>query len=249
MKYRVICLSIFILVFSVISQEMFCQESSDDSSSTVAESRIPGRRSYYSYSLNGIGPIVAIGASRYIGKINYEELNGQGTVDTQHDDNIRHRFTYGLGMRYIYVQTSFLGYIGFAVDILYQRYGLEIDNSNGMLSGVPYSGGQHMLSLDYVYINPTLRFSTFSFGVYLGFLSKAYLSGNDVTDQFKKVDFGFTVAMDFTLPFKKSGYLFSIIFEGVFGAVNMLKNSSRSLRNIGFNFKFAYMFTYEKSSR
>ncbi len=190
----------------------------------------------------GFGFTVGVGASKSVGSVNYETLLGLNPPDTLHDDKKKHLDSYSFGVKFEYTLFGFM-WIGYTVSILYQTYGLKINNEIGLSGGTPYTGNTHSLRLSYIIVNPTFKMAFTSVGIYFGFLTKAKLSDASVFDKFKKIDFGFTYAIDLTLPaFKKFGM--SFVFEGIFGIINLYKDSSRTFRNIGFNFKFSFLYNF-----
>jgi hypothetical protein len=195
--------------------------------------------------IHGIGILAGLGKTRGFGDINLEELQGKSSIDTGHVDENNHTTTFSAGIRYEYsVMTYLFGFIGFKLDVLYQRFGMEIDNRYSYSGGSVSVGDNHDLFLDYVVISPGFKFLVFSLGCYLGILHQAEVMDLDVTDKFNKIDFGITFAVDLAAPIKRGEHKHVIVvtFEGVFGLLNILKNSSYNIRNIAFYFKLGYLF-------
>jgi hypothetical protein len=135
----------------------------------------------------------------------------------------------------------FLSVLGFGASLTYNRLGTEIDNSYYLVGGTQNNGFSEVLKLDYLILKPYFRVGVLSLGFYMGYLLKAKLGSSDVYDKFKKIDFGMSVAIDFTFPTEKNDS-FSVILEGLFGFLNIYDGFSRTYRNLGFQFKLAYIF-------
>ncbi len=192
-------------------------------------------------TIGGLGVIAGFGANRGVGEINYEWLAGQPATDTGHNDDYGHIATFSAGIRFGYVYALFM-FTGFNIDVLYQRFGMKINNEKYIVSGSPQTGNEIDLELDYLVINPSFQFSLFSLGLYFGILLRAQAEELNVYDKITKMDFGFTVALEIPIPITKYNDGLFVIFEGVFGVIDLLKDSTRSIRNLAFYFKLAYLF-------
>jgi hypothetical protein len=196
------------------------------------------RTSFFSKPVHGIGVVAGVGVSKSTGSINYEQFTSPFTSDYYHNDGKRNALSFSFGLRYSY---SLFMLLGFGASLTYNRLGTEIDNSYYLVGGTQNNGFSEVLKLDYLILKPYFRVGVLSLGFYMGYLLKAKLGSSDVYDKFKKIDFGMSVAIDFTFPTEKNDS-FSVILEGLFGFLNIYDGFSRTYRNLGFQFKLAYIF-------
>ncbi len=244
---------LIILLITILSiSKIFCADTNVNTE-TEKESAAGRQNKIYrphrkAKAVGGLGIIAGFGAEKGFGDINYEWLNSQASTDTSHTDDKKHATVFGAGIRYGYSYFLFLP-VGFKIDLLYQRFGLTIDNSKSVNSGIQSKGNDISLKLDYIYLNPGLTVGFMNIGLYFGVLLNANADDLDVYDKFGKFDFGFTVSVEIPIITNKYNDAVMIIFEGVFGTIDILKDSSRNLRNLCFYFKLAYLFNIKNRGK
>ena len=247
MKNKQFFVLVFCLIFLWANFSFSADRASDGEIPDVENNqrRYPrgGLRKIKNIKVHGIGVFGGIGKTRGFGEINYEELENKSSIDTGKEDENNHLTTFSAGIRYeCSLITRYIGFVGFRLDILYQRMGMEIDNRYSYSGGSLTVGADQDVQLDYVVFNPAFKLTVFSLGVYVGVLLRADAGGMDVKSKFNDIDFGITFAVDLTMPFikKKTGMIMQ--FEGVFGLINIRKDGDYNVRNLGFFFKMGYFF-------